>query len=202
MHIIITFTVVVSCDGGKTKSTPSPTDLDWTVRLDWSLTIVFSVDYTIAVTWHRILDYIVHTAKYKVSIVHNTIISDKVVTLWWILLAPCPECAVCVKLQELLQVVTMEELPATPAGLSSGGFLTGRDLPGASTRQSVLSPRRKQRNSVGAAGFRNVSGKDFWRRSLPTHRFVCLSVCLSACPFVHLSVPVSFWRGFVDNTNV
>ena len=27
------------CDGGKTKSTPSPTDLDWTVRLDWSLTI-------------------------------------------------------------------------------------------------------------------------------------------------------------------
>ena len=26
------------CDGGKTKSTPSPTDLDLTVRLDWSLT--------------------------------------------------------------------------------------------------------------------------------------------------------------------
>ena len=31
--------VVSCCDGGKTKSTPSPTDLDWTVRLDWSLTI-------------------------------------------------------------------------------------------------------------------------------------------------------------------
>ena len=30
--------LLVSCDGGKTKSTPSPTDLDWTVRLDWSLT--------------------------------------------------------------------------------------------------------------------------------------------------------------------
>ena len=30
--------VTCSCDGGKTKSTPSPTDLDWTVRLDWSLT--------------------------------------------------------------------------------------------------------------------------------------------------------------------
>ena len=30
--------VVLTCDGGKTKSTPSPTDLDWTVRLDWSLT--------------------------------------------------------------------------------------------------------------------------------------------------------------------
>ena len=27
------------CDGGKTKSTPSPTDLDCIVRLDWSLTI-------------------------------------------------------------------------------------------------------------------------------------------------------------------
>ena len=26
------------CDGEKTKSTPSPTDLNWTVRLDWSLT--------------------------------------------------------------------------------------------------------------------------------------------------------------------
>ena len=25
--------------GGKTKSTPSLTDLDWTFRLDWSLTI-------------------------------------------------------------------------------------------------------------------------------------------------------------------
>ena len=79
VRVVVTY--LLSCDGGKTKSTPSPTDLDWTVRLDWSLTIVFSVDYTIAVTWHRILDYIVHTAKYKVSIVHNTIISDKVVTL-------------------------------------------------------------------------------------------------------------------------
>ena len=28
-----------TCDGGKTKSTPSPTELDCTVRLDWSLTI-------------------------------------------------------------------------------------------------------------------------------------------------------------------
>ena len=27
--------VVVCCDGLKTKSTPSPTDLDRTVRLDW-----------------------------------------------------------------------------------------------------------------------------------------------------------------------
>ena len=35
------YLLLVSCDGGKTKSTPSPTDLDWTVRLDWSLTIVF-----------------------------------------------------------------------------------------------------------------------------------------------------------------
>ena len=26
------------CDGGKIKSTPSPTDLDCAVRLDWSLT--------------------------------------------------------------------------------------------------------------------------------------------------------------------
>ena len=30
--------LVVSCDRGKKKSTPSPTDLDCTVRLDWSLT--------------------------------------------------------------------------------------------------------------------------------------------------------------------
>ena len=30
--------LLTSCDGGKTKSTPSPTDLDCTVRLDWSLT--------------------------------------------------------------------------------------------------------------------------------------------------------------------
>ena len=32
--------LVVTCDRGKTKSTPSPTDLDCTVRLDWSLTII------------------------------------------------------------------------------------------------------------------------------------------------------------------
>ena len=31
--------LVTCCDGGKTKSTPSPTELDFTVRLDWSLTI-------------------------------------------------------------------------------------------------------------------------------------------------------------------
>ena len=31
--------MLLSCDGGETKSTPSPTDLDCTVRLDWSLTI-------------------------------------------------------------------------------------------------------------------------------------------------------------------
>ena len=31
--------LVTCCDGGKTKSTPSPTDLDCTVRLDFSLTI-------------------------------------------------------------------------------------------------------------------------------------------------------------------
>ena len=30
--------LVVSCDGGETKSTPSPTDLGYNVRLDWSLT--------------------------------------------------------------------------------------------------------------------------------------------------------------------
>ena len=33
------------CDGGKTKSTPSPTDLYWTVRLDWSLTTTFPYHY-------------------------------------------------------------------------------------------------------------------------------------------------------------
>ena len=32
------YLLLVSCDGVKTKSTPSPTDLDCTVRLDWSLT--------------------------------------------------------------------------------------------------------------------------------------------------------------------
>ena len=32
------YIVTSCCDGRKTKSTPSPTDLDWTVRLDWSLT--------------------------------------------------------------------------------------------------------------------------------------------------------------------
>ena len=31
--------LVTCCDRGKTKSTPSPTDLDCTVRLDWSLII-------------------------------------------------------------------------------------------------------------------------------------------------------------------
>ena len=31
--------LLVTCDWGKTKSTPSPTHLDCTVRLDWSLTI-------------------------------------------------------------------------------------------------------------------------------------------------------------------
>ena len=30
--------LLVTCDRGKTKSTPSLTDLDCTVRLDWSLT--------------------------------------------------------------------------------------------------------------------------------------------------------------------
>ena len=34
---VVTY-LLTCCDGGKTKSTPSPTDLDWTVRLDWSLT--------------------------------------------------------------------------------------------------------------------------------------------------------------------
>ena len=37
---------LLSCDGGKTKSTPSPTDLDWTVRLDWSLTIITVYKHT------------------------------------------------------------------------------------------------------------------------------------------------------------
>ena len=77
----------------------------------------------------------------------------------------------CVKLQELPQVVTMEESLATPAELSSGGFLTGRDLPGASTRQSVQSPRRRQRNSVGAADFKNVSGKDFFCKAKVHNQF-------------------------------
>ena len=27
---------LLTCDGGKTKSTPSPTDFDCTVKLDWS----------------------------------------------------------------------------------------------------------------------------------------------------------------------
>ena len=82
----------------------------------------------------------------------------------------------CVRLQELPQVVTMEQSPATPVERSSGGFLTGRDLPGASTRQSVLSPRRKQRNSVEDAGFRNVSGKDcFAKLTLDLDlQFVCV----------------------------
>ena len=36
------YLLLVSWDGGKTKSTPSPTDFDWTVRLDWSLTKNFT----------------------------------------------------------------------------------------------------------------------------------------------------------------
>ena len=32
--------------------------------------------------------------------------------------------------------------------------------------------------------------------------YLGLSVCPSVCPSVRLSVPVSFWRGFVDNTNI
>ena len=36
----ILIVVFVTIDGGKTKSTPSPTDLDCTVRLDCSLTIM------------------------------------------------------------------------------------------------------------------------------------------------------------------
>ena len=31
--------LLVTCDRGKTKSTPSSTDLDCTVTLDWTLTI-------------------------------------------------------------------------------------------------------------------------------------------------------------------
>ena len=31
---------------------------------------------------------------------------------------------------------------------------------------------------------------------------VGLPVCLPVCPSACLSVPVSFWRGFVDNTNI
>ena len=34
--------LLVSCDGGKAKSTPGPTNLDCTVRLGWSL-IIFDV---------------------------------------------------------------------------------------------------------------------------------------------------------------
>ena len=36
--LLVTCYLLVTCDRGKTKSTPSPTDLDCTVRLDWSLT--------------------------------------------------------------------------------------------------------------------------------------------------------------------
>ena len=34
------YLLLVVVTGGKTKSTPSPTDLDCTVRPDWSLTIM------------------------------------------------------------------------------------------------------------------------------------------------------------------
>ena len=37
--LLVSYLLLVTCDGGETKSTPSLTDLDWTVRLDWSLTI-------------------------------------------------------------------------------------------------------------------------------------------------------------------
>ena len=43
--------LLVSCDGGKTKSTPSPTDLEWTVRLDWSLTISTSMLQHLCSVW-------------------------------------------------------------------------------------------------------------------------------------------------------
>ena len=32
------YLLLTCCDGGETKSTPSPTDFDCTIRLDWSLT--------------------------------------------------------------------------------------------------------------------------------------------------------------------
>ena len=35
---VVPYLVVVVTDGGETKSTSSLTDLDWTVKLDWSLT--------------------------------------------------------------------------------------------------------------------------------------------------------------------
>ena len=37
VRVVVSYLLLVTCDEGKTKSTPSPTDLDWTVRLDWSL---------------------------------------------------------------------------------------------------------------------------------------------------------------------
>ena len=49
------YLLLVSCDGGKTKSTPCPTDLDWTVRLDWSLTTTPSptdLDCTVRLDWN------------------------------------------------------------------------------------------------------------------------------------------------------
>ena len=45
--------LVTCCDGGETKSTPSLTDLDWTVRLDWSLTT------TTFLSWDSIEFYLV-----------------------------------------------------------------------------------------------------------------------------------------------
>ena len=47
--------VVSCCDGGKTKSTPCPTDLDCTVRLDWSLTIE-NILWTICLALYWIFD--------------------------------------------------------------------------------------------------------------------------------------------------
>ena len=43
--------------------------------------------------------------------------------------------------------------------------------------------------------------RPFWRRSLPTHRFACPPARLFQLA-ARLSVPVSFWRGFVANTNI
>ena len=50
---------VVGWGGGCTVifvSTPSPTDLDWTIRLDWSLTKI--LDNYLRLTWKTLLDYL------------------------------------------------------------------------------------------------------------------------------------------------
>ena len=47
-----------------------------------------------------------------------------------------------------------------------------------------------------------VGGAATLHIGLPACLSVCLSVRLSACLPVCPSVPVSFWRGFVDNTYV